>query len=99
MAWTVVPTFFPNNAVLFSDLNTLLRDNLNAGAVHQHNALSGQGSDVLSGVQSIKFNDIATPTAPGAAKGILYAKTTSVDLRIRAASGAEVAISLDGHTH
>jgi len=100
MAWTAPRTWVDGEVVTASIMNSALRDDLLALSVHAHDGTAGEGDDELSGVDSVNFDEIGTPSAPGASKLIFYTKTSSGKLYYRAgAAGAETEISDSIHTH
>ncbi len=98
MAWTAPRTWTDDEVVTAAMLNAHLRGNMLFLSTHQHSGAAGDGASVLAGVDSVTFDHISDPAAPGAAKTILYTKTGAPYIREGAAGGA-TALSLVGHTH
>ena len=79
-------------------LNADRRDNLNALFAHQHSGALGDGDDETSGMDSITFDYIADPAAPGANELVLYTKSGGVFFRDGAA-GPVTQLSDVNHSH
>jgi hypothetical protein len=99
MAWTTPKTWADGDIPDADDLNTHIKDNLNAVSTHAHSGAAGDGSADLSGLDTETFdNQGSTPAAPGSNKVKLFSESET--LKIRAgASGAAVAIALASHSH
>ena len=99
MAWTTPKTWADGDIPDADDLNTHIKDNLNALSTHDHGGAAGDGAAALGDLNSLTFvNQGSTPSAPGSTK--LVAFIESETLKIRAgASGAATAVALTSHTH
>lgn len=76
-----------------------MRDNWLANKLHKHGGAEGDGDDELGpGVDSINFDDVAGPAAPGAGKTIIYSNAGRLRQRAGAA-GIARRLSIVGHTH
>ena len=65
MAWTSPRTWVANEVVTAALMNTHVRDNLSALSTHTHTGAAGDGDDVLSGIDSVTFDDIGEPVSSG----------------------------------
>ena len=98
MAATTPRTHVVGEMIDAAILNADRRDNLSALFTHKHSGALGDGGDELDGMDSITWDHIADPSAPGASKTILYTKAGGVFYR-EGAAGAVTQFSEPGHTH
>tara|TARA_Y100001951_G_scaffold78769_1_gene66394 strand:+ start:613 stop:1311 length:699 start_codon:yes stop_codon:yes gene_type:complete len=99
MAWTTPKTWSDGDIPDADDLNTHIRDQLNALSTHTHSGAAGDGNDEMTGVDTITFDDSgSTPAAPGSNKVKLFSESETFKIRA-GASGAATAIALANHTH
>ncbi len=99
MAWTTPKTWADGDIPDADDLNTHIKDNLNALSTHAHSGAAGDGSAALAPISTVTFaNQGSTPSAPGSAKVAVFSESETMKVRA-GASGAAVAISLATHTH
>ena len=76
MAWTAPKTWATGDLVTAALLNTHIRDNQLVVSTHTHSGVAGDGNDELTGVDSIVYDSISTPSAPASSNQItLYNKT------------------------
>lgn len=98
MAWTAPRLWLVGDMADAATLNTHVRDNLLALSAHAHGGGAGDGEDELNGPDSITFDDISAPSAPGAGLTILYARAGQLR-QIAGAAGSEETFSITTHTH
>ena len=63
MVWTAPRTYVANEIITHTINNLDGRDNLLVLSVHGHDGSAGEGDDVLTGIDSIVWDDIGSPTA------------------------------------
>lgn len=98
MAWTTPRTWANGLVVTATILNAEIRDNFDELDDHNHDDSAGHGSNELTGMATVQFDDDTAPAAPGTDKTVIY----SVDGRLHQRSGAagsDQTFSLDNHEH
>ena len=66
MAWTAPRRWVTGEQVTAALLNTHVRDNLLALSIHTHTGAAGDGDDVLTGLDTLTFDDqVGSPSTAG----------------------------------
>ena len=99
MAWTGPRTWVVGELVDAAILNAHIRDNWTAWSTHVHGGSGGDGAIQLVGVDSINYDHISTPSAPGSGKLILYSKSGQPFFRNESAGEVGLNYEADGHGH
>ena len=98
MSWNTPRTWVDDEVVTAALLNAEIRDNFLVASAHAHGGAAGDGNDELAGLDSMSFDFIADPSAPGASKVIIYSKAGGLFYR-EGAAGAVLQISDAAHDH
>lgn len=98
MAWTTPRTWADGLEVTATILNTEIRDNLDHLSTHVHDGSAGSGPSALSGLDTITFDDVTAPAAPGSAKGVVYSVGGKLHQRSGSA-GVDTELEVVGHSH
>lgn len=98
MSWSSPRTYAVGEIVSAAILNTDQKANLEALSTHNHSGTGGAGNDEMNGVDSVTYDHISDPSAPGSGKLILYAKSGGVFFR-DGATGDVTQLSDENHTH